>query len=236
MNTWFDEHCELFVRPTFGKIPSYSALTKAEQDYLKPYKETWHKARILHLYACWQLAKRKSEGLPILLAGRDPWAFQILAGMEGVPTTFRPEISTFVSQHLKKKEQTAEFANYYMVDTGYKGTVAINLGVKKWNLVKCRTDASKELIADLKIKDPNVKVEIHTLASSMECLPKYWYAGDVSPNGKIIQALAESWSFNVAFFMTKHLHDSLEKKVRQSRYKRYPRKYPYTITSIGRYL
>ena len=141
--SFLEEHLETFVRPNLGHIPNVNP------------KETgpnlWTPKLITCLEAVWKQAKRRAGERKILLAGRDTWEFEILARVEGVPTDFRPDISTVVAvcglgylltggydfdrkgePHPLIKE---DYSEHYLLDSGYKGTIPKALGVKNWDMV-----------------------------------------------------------------------------------------------------
>ena len=143
--SFLEQHLEEFVRPNLGHIPNIDPTIQGPN--------LWTPKMITCLEAVWKQAKRRANGRKILLAGRDTWEFEILARIEGVPTDFRPDISTSVAvtgltyfpngggydfdrkgkPHPLIKE---DYSEHYLLDSGYKGTIPKSLGVKNWDMVR----------------------------------------------------------------------------------------------------
>lgn len=121
---WLDEHLETFVRPNLGSIPDINRTRMADKG--------WTEKRISALHAIWTQCKRLAEGRPILLPGRDVWLLEVLARMEGFPTTFRKDISSCVAKSGLLKE---DFSHFHAFDTGYSGSVPKALKCEHWHLM-----------------------------------------------------------------------------------------------------
>lgn len=123
LSTWLDEHLETFVRPNLGRIPN---IDLKDYDLIE-----FTPQRIRALVAFWDQAKKRCGDKPMLLAGRDVYLLEVIAHMEGYPTTFRSDISALTASHVVE-----DYTKHYLVDTGYKGSVPIALKMEHWDLMR----------------------------------------------------------------------------------------------------
>lgn len=123
ISTWLDQHIEEWIKPKIGKVP----VIKDSSWYIMQ----WQKADILALQAVWKEGKKLANGRKILLAGRDVWLLEMLARIEGFPTIFRPDISSYTKSHVKE-----DYRDCYLLDTGFRGTVPKALGIENFGLIK----------------------------------------------------------------------------------------------------
>jgi hypothetical protein len=189
---WLDEHLETFVRPRLGYIPNLSGpvtYTGMEQ---------FPDGNIKALFEIWQQAKKRANGKPILLPGRDVFLVEIMARLEDFPdTVFKPEYSSQVSKSGLVKE---DYSKHYCLDTGYSGSVPKALGCKDFNLVSYRAGTNVKLHRLF----PDDDKHSH-LASPMECVAKYWDPGNVV-NKQIVQKITTSDElFATAAKLTRHI-------------------------------
>lgn len=172
---WLSNHLNKFVKPYLGVIPAPS--------YRSNQYSLVDEESLTTLIKTWQLAKQRCGNKTMLLAGRDVWEFEILARLDGFPTEFRPDISSNTVNYIEK-----DYSNYYLIDSGYSGTIPVTLGVKKWNLVS-GTRALKR------------GESFFDLADYLEDAPKYWTRADMV-KGKIFQKRSGKLEFAKAAIMT----------------------------------
>lgn len=123
LSTWLDEHLETFVRPNLGRIPN---IDLKDYDLIE-----FTPQRIRALVAFWDQAKKRCGDKPMLLAGRDVYLLEVIARMEGYPTTFRSDISAITAAHIKE-----DYTKHYLVDTGFKGSVPLAMKMEHWDLMR----------------------------------------------------------------------------------------------------
>lgn len=172
---WIDQHLEEFVRPHLKTVPA--------DDPGNKWISEWDQPRILALINIWVQAKRRSEGRPILLAGRDVFQLEILARLEDCPTLLLPEISSRVARSGVIPKGT--FDDHYLIDTGYSGSVPKGLGMTHWDLIKYSGESDADLRA-LHQVFPKMgwDDDICMTAGALERAPKYWEQGEVEwPDG-----------------------------------------------------
>jgi len=225
--SWLDEHLETFVRPYLGSIPNI--------DMTSNYLKSWDQRLNMTLKAVWERAKIRAMGRPILLPGRDVWEFEILARMEGFPTTFRPEFSGEVVRNIKIKE---DFSQHYVLDSGFAGSVPKALKATHFGLVAkgptqlfrkstdgkilplMPTDQTQKLLHQVfpharmfrpheTNRPPETEQEqplVMRLASALERNPKYWWSATVDYiAGKPSQVLANEEHFKYAAILTQFI-------------------------------
>jgi len=125
------------------------------------------------LWCMWQRAKEKAGTAHMACLGRDAWFFEVCARIEGYEnTSFHPEVSTNVSGILKEDVHPYK-QDAVMVDTGYRGTVAKNMGIPDFLLMSCWNAADKPKRQLLHTAELNVE----GMAGIMEGSPKLWSRG-----------------------------------------------------------
>lgn len=212
---WLDEHLETFVRPYLGNIPDVS------QNSYWVGKITPQVIRALK--ALWEVGKRKSDGRPILLAGRDVWLFEVLAQLEGFPhTTFRPDISSYSRVHPSLK---GKYCDHYLIDSGNKGTIPYHLGIDNYGLVYASgagpspAASANWNVEAIKANRQKHQLFPHQLAggisfglyNTLEGVSKYWtqakvtFVGTSNTPDKIEQHLSNETEFREAAMVTRHL-------------------------------
>lgn len=229
MNTWLDEHLETFVRPHLGSIPE---IDKADVNLQKWFEPVTLKC----LHAVWKKIKLLAQDRVILLPGRDVWLIEVIARMQDDhPTVFRKEISSCVA---RSKLLTDDFSKLHCLDTGYRGTVPMELGCEHWHLISWNVGPqtnTPEVIRE-RIKKraehqlfpgaPTMTYGVNgvaqgkyspiiTLAGQLEGCPKYWDRGEVvydkthcKPHGIKKQVLFEGISFKRAAMLTRFVAES----------------------------
>ncbi len=197
--TWREEHLETFIIPYLWKMPELT-----QQD---SYVEAqWTPAHIRALVGIWNEAKKEAGHRPILLAGRDVYLFEVLARIEGFPTTFRPDISSTSVTQVKE-----DYSKFYCIDTGNKGTIPNTIGCEKWHLINYYGYREQYNFNSLKNIGPNedhlilphrrAYSKILSLYSLLEGVCKYWVRAE-KPGP---QALSDLHSFNIAAWVTLHI-------------------------------
>lgn len=210
--SWLEEHLETFVRPHLKFIPKIE--TDPKRDY---HIRRWSPVTLKALKAVWEEAKRRSQGRQILLAGRDVWQFEVLARIEDTPTIFRPDISGTVARWSPRVVKE-DYSECYLLDTGYKGSVPLALGIPNFDLIH----VSPGLYAEKELRDrraghqvfphapdfpgkgdkgfappkkvgevwvPAVEGRVYGLAPLLEQSQKYWVQAFVDTNNQIQQTL-----------------------------------------------
>ena len=86
---WYEQHMEEFVRPQLALSGHGIPNIVSSGGYIDSMHKRWMSA----LRAIWFQVKRNAGKQTILLPGRDVWALEILARLEGYPTCFKPEFS-----------------------------------------------------------------------------------------------------------------------------------------------
>jgi hypothetical protein len=211
LSTWLDQHAETFVRPKLGFIPNVDT---------KDYNIIQLGSRRLdQLKNVWEAAKKKAGGRMILLPGRDVFLFEVLARMEEFPTIFRPDISTLVSPYVKE-----DYTDCYLLDTGYKGTIAKDLKIQNYGLIEFSIYSQKP--EELKANKAKYQVmeSQDGLAGVLEGTPKYWQRG-YWHGGRIIQKISDVGIFSIAAQATFHVGKKTIGKT-----------LTYTVMSLGRHL
>jgi len=217
LSTWLDQHLEEFVRPRLGKIPNVDPTIQSI--------ETFSGVKLKALFACWQQAKKRSQGRSILLPGRDVYLFEVLARVENYPTEFREDLSssTVSLPELVKKD----YSKHYVVDTGYAGSTPKALKAEHWDLVlyrplpKVPLELRKDSKAVRKIyqeaRQPHQlfplanpdKAMVCRIAVDMESAPKYWERASYRKNGSklsLSQALiSDKGQFREAAMLTMYI-------------------------------
>ena len=153
VSRWLDMHLETFVRPQLGFVPNMKQPRKVKAD-----PSLWTPRHCKAIWGVWVEAKRRAKlcNKPILLAGRDVWFLEVMARIDDYPTVFRPEISSSVATYygemrLKKTcpEKFRQFEEFYLIDTGFQGSVPKNLGIKDFHLIRWNSirQTPKDLVA-----------------------------------------------------------------------------------------
>jgi hypothetical protein len=194
--SWLDEHLETFVRPYLGRLP------RTDWDALPTsfnHLEQWTRPRLQALRAIWFESKRRAGDLPILLAGRDVYLLEVLARVEGFPTTFRPDISG-----ATKLIVTEDYSGFYCVDTGLQGSIPKALRCKKWDLMSYSVPLGGKKEDHQLFPKRGPKSPLHTMCSTLESVQKYWLRAEPNPRDlkKIIQRLAPEEQFERAGALT----------------------------------
>lgn len=219
---WLEEHLETFVRPHLGTVPTEWPGPKVMYGQ---HNNQWSDYRIKALMALWAVAKKRSEGRPILLAGRDVWLFEVLARIEDVPTTFRPEISSTVAK-ASPKAITENYKEYYLLDTGYRGSVPVALGITHFDLISFDPVVYPPLPLEERLAErlkhqvfPNAQLgrllpngkhqkagKMSGMAGLLESTPKYWTRGTITICGgggwQISQKLNTTAEFTATALLT----------------------------------
>lgn len=165
-NKWLNAHLNTFVKPVLGSVPA-------------PNLSVFTGESLKILVKCWKAAKKNAKNKTILLAGRDVWEFAILAGLDGTTIEFRPDISMLTLGHVKEN-----YEDYYLIDSGYSGSVPRGLKVKSWNLVS----GANQLILGSGCANT---------AGDLEGAPKYWRRANMY-RGEIRQLRARVATFRRA--------------------------------------
>ncbi len=140
VSRWLDMHLETFVRPQLGFVPNMKQPGKVKAD-----PSLWTPRHCKAIWGVWVEAKKRAKLVkkPILLAGRDVWFLEVMARIDDYPTVFRPEISssvaTYYGEMRKKKDCPAkfkQFEKFYLIDTGFQGSVPRNLGIDDYHLIR----------------------------------------------------------------------------------------------------
>ncbi len=172
---WLQNHLETFVKPVIGQIPTLP----------DGYKPVFSSQEMAVIKAMWKAVKRESVRLklPILLAGRDVFIFEILARRENFPTVFRPDISRNTVSHVKE-----DYSNHFLFDTGFAGSIPKALKSKSYILGSSddapsmspvfsysvrRASLHRPLDRDVKQVFPRMK-GARSLILKIERTPKYW--------------------------------------------------------------
>lgn len=202
LSRWIDEHLETFVKPRLGYIPNKDATTRQQLSF--------NPTQLAGLHALWIQAKRKAAGRTILLPGRDVFLFEILARMEGWDTIFRPDISSCTYNYFYNiyPEMKAKFKETLCVDTGYRGSVPIGLGIANFLLISASScspqDKPKRQIFPNCIAGPCV-----SLSGVLEGTPKYWITAQMAATMKTInQPYASAPEFERAAILARHIAES----------------------------
>lgn len=167
-STWIDEHIETFIRPYLGRVPTHTPSAYDVQS-LPP-------IRVKALQAIWRQALKRAGGRPFLLAGRDVWLIEVLARIDGVPTIFRPDISSLSVPIVRE-----DYSKCYCLDTCYRGSIPKTLKCEKWDLINYASEAYCGPKMDHQVFS-HAKAGGHTrsLSSVLEASSKYWTRG--TPN------------------------------------------------------
>ena len=174
---WLKAHAETFVAPYLGKAPE-----------IKPEDSSWaffHPKMVLFLKIALDKALKvaNEQGRPLLLAGRDVWAFEVLARLQGLPTIFRPEFSGNVVRDKGWGDiLKTQYSHCYLLDTGYTGSVPLALGIPEgqFALMHCSTSLYQPkrqlfpLVTNNRLGSP--------YASNLEGMCKYWTSGTTKRN------------------------------------------------------
>lgn len=198
-STWLHEHLETVVRPYLGKIP---ASNPHDQWVL-----TFDKKMLVALQAVWDQTKRLAKGKTILLPGRDVWLFEVVARVLGdYPTVFRPDISTSTAPHVSE-----DYSKYFVLDTGYKGSVPRALKCDHWVLVRYDCTSADPKLRTLENRPtrqvfPKVKRgPLMNLSSNLEGCPKYWTRAALKPKSTQFSQQFDSTYFELAAVLTMHV-------------------------------
>lgn len=193
-NKWLEQHLEEFVRPRLGCIP---ALDAKKSYYVEQVTETFLKA----VRFTWAEVKKCAGDRPILLAGRDAYAWEILARCENYPTTFRPDISRNTVAYVNE-----DYSEHFLADTGYRGTIPIHLKVKNWKLISYTTHISTgKVTSDLEKAEHQLCFPNRNFmfcSGPMEGVEKYWTMANYR-DGRIHQELEHEHSFINASMFTR---------------------------------
>lgn len=205
---WLEWHFSTFVEPNLpAKVPAEMRTTPIKNGYWGGGKNPASCKCVLNkLVEAWARARYNSKGKEIVLLGRDVWEFEILARIEGYPTLFYPQVSSW-SYKWFQEVAGKRFENSYLIDSGNKGTIPKALGMKHWQLVYCSLTPGP---SPYKLF-PEAKGNGHTdgpgggLYSALEESFKYWMTGECSNNAKkrwIEQKIADWYSYSCAALNT----------------------------------
>lgn len=196
---WLDYHLETFVRPRINKIPDVEPGATFIGSHTPTILDT--------LIAFWEEIKAKSAGREIVLPGRDAYHLEILARLDGYPTTFRPELSSVVSGQVNYSEKVKNFVGSYPeafgADSGNLGTVIKRMGITRFLLANYAMSSDKSEHQALYGKD--LQKNCYALYGQMEGSPKYWTSGNVTEDGDVIQDLSYSANFTNAAMLTRFI-------------------------------
>jgi hypothetical protein len=198
--TWLEEHLETFVRKELGHVPNINP------GHYNLFHFTQNNVNNLKLL--WEQAKKAAGDMPMLLAGRDVYLFEILARCEGYPTTYRQDISRSTVKHIADRN---DYSQYFLIDTGYRGTIPNALSMNHWKLisynVSCTTGKTTTTEEKLKHQLAYPRTEYVYLAGTMECAPKYYKQAFLSsdPNGQqfVTQEREQEEMFTAASWVTR---------------------------------
>lgn len=218
--TWLEHHLETFVKPYLGHVPNpyesvdpvagEPAAKVAQRKVAAAYIKYFNDQHIICLVDLWSAAKDKAGERPILLPGRDAWLFEVVARLEGFPTTFDPRLSSSVCHFLPDADK-AQWANHYAVDTCCSGSVPKALKVAGFGLVACGCPNPGDRERLLLIPKPTMMVNGNPVQSNvssyMEGCHKYWVRGNVTMDTHQIipQALSPKGEFTGAAKLTIHV-------------------------------
>ena len=141
--------------------------------------------------------------MPVLLAGRDVFIFEILAQREGFPTIFRPDISTITVEHVKE-----DYSRCYLFDTGFVGSIPQALRCKFYSLASANSGLGMGTWGrHMPLKTHPIQVfprmtGSRSLALKIESMPKYWRRGFYREDKGICQELSEQEVFERAARLT----------------------------------
>lgn len=186
MSTWLDQHIEEFIKPHLGEVPE-------PDPKVCGYVKSFDKKHLSALQAVWKEAKKRSRGRQILLAGRDVWLFEVLARMEDYYTVFRSDISSISCVHKSLK---GIYTDHFLLDTGNRGTVPMNLGMKHWVLIYCSGPATGNYdpkthavyMKEHQVFPHKCRGPVYNLYSHLEGVQKYWNQATIIGD-KIVQQL-----------------------------------------------
>jgi len=136
-----------------------------------------------------------------LLAGRDAFVFEILARREDFPTTFRPDISR-ATVHLIPKGQ---YSGYYLLDTGFAGSIARGLGIENFGLASATRPMANKRQMFPKLTGSR------SLALRIESTPKYWTTAQYEGE-QIIQNFSTEKEFAQAAGVTIQVYTNSARK------------------------
>ena len=172
---WLEGHLQGFVKPYLGLIPEMKGC-------VNPF--TPHEMSVIK--NLWRSVKRESNGLPVLLAGRDVFIFEILARREDFPTIFRPDISRLTVEHVKE-----DYSKHYLFDTGFEGSIPRLLRCKFFNLASANSGMGlgtwgrhRPLTVRPIQSFPRMQGS-RSLALKIEGTPKYWRRGFIKYDSPI---------------------------------------------------
>lgn len=198
--SWLSWHLEEFVKPVLGTIPE-----RSDKKFFLP-------SEISVIKNMWRSVKREANGLPVLLAGRDVFIFEILARREHFPTTFRPDISRLTVEHV-----TEDYSRYFLFDTGFIGSIPRGLRSKHSLLVSSCRNVIVGIPMPPTFRTSQVFPRLtgsRSLALHIEATPKYWRSGfyrdpkghlyddKVDPKSGIGQEFSDPFEFRLAALLT----------------------------------
>ncbi len=202
-STWIDEHLETFVRPHLGYVPN-------KDDDGNSYVGQFTPRGLAALHALWIKTKARAGNKTILLAGRDVFLFEVLARMEGSDTIFRPDISSHTYTYFYKcfPQLKDKIRECYCVDTGYRGSIPIGLGITEFSLISA-TSADQTKRDQIQIF-PRARGQCVSLAGTLESVPKYWRTAQMAVGYKsIVQDIETNKTvFARAAVLTRHVAES----------------------------
>lgn len=180
--TWLDEHLETFVRPVLGSIPSIREIVPGTN------LSRWTPDKIRMLHLIWDRIVKLAEDRVILLPGRDVWLFAVIANIKGNhPFEFRKEISGEVARSKILKDT---LAHHHCLDTGFRGTVPTNLGIKHWHLIEWHTVARGGEGKKETLKDCYKRIMEHQIFPFNGHMPTFDTLGRLKRKGSPLNCLA----------------------------------------------
>lgn len=180
--SWLTSHLETFVKPDLGYIPQKGNYTFLTEDEMRRVKSIWKSVKI------------EARGRTILLPGRDVWIFEVLARREGYPTWFIPQCSRMALPGI----EIPDIDKYFLMDTGFMGSIPAGLGTTDFKLISFTTKQSLVQVF------PSMKGS-RSLALKIESLPKYWKSGFLR-EGFVGQELSSFEDFGKAAILTQEIY------------------------------
>lgn len=180
--SWLTMHIEEFIVPVLGENFSQEPLGYFTQEEMTVVKNAWRSI------------KKKANGKPVLLPGRDVFIFEILARREDYPTIFIPECSRQTVGMLNEKIGDS-IRDHFLFDTGFAGTIPKAFQTKRFNML-----SHHQMGGNVQIF-PRLSLS-RGLALKVEKTPKYWTSGRVDLDEQVVQDQSDIFEFARAARLT----------------------------------